>query len=231
MKNDYCVIGAGRFGNSIIETLNSYNCKVLVIEINDKKIDAISDIIYAAVRIDATNFHALKSAGIEDMDTIIVGINDLKASVLTCVNVLDIMNKYPDKKLIAKASDIQHARVLRSIGVNNVIISERESGRKIALKCIYNLALDITEISNDHVIIKCRILNQSLNNVSLIDLKLRENYNANVIAITRNNQVKIPQASDVLQLYDELIFIVRTSDSKKLYNFITDKGRIKKKLK
>lgn len=221
MKNDYCVIGVGRFGQAVIDTLNEFNQKILAIDRNDDAIKKISSYVYAAYEIDATNYHALEESGIEDINKFIVGISAFQPSVLTCINLLDLLKNRKNKQIIAKATDLKHKRVLQSIGVDNVIVSERDSGRKVALKSIYNLALDITEIGNEHVIIKCKVYSSHVDGVRIMNLNWRNKYHANIIAIVRQNKVFIPQATDIIQVHDELIIIVRKTTSNKLYKYIT----------
>ena len=220
MKNDFAVIGLGRYGRSVVETLAARNQKIIVIDNNEDAINEVADHIYAAIKIDSTNASAIQSSGIEDVDFIIIAINDLKISVLTCINVLDLIKNKKNINVFVRASDRTHARVLNSIGINsqNIILPEREAGRRTALRCMYKLGIEITEMGESHLVIKCDLINPKLHGLSVQDLPLK-NVSAVIIAINRQGRIILPQGSTRLQLNDQIFVICQIENSTKVYNY------------
>ena len=220
MKNDFAVIGVGRYGRSLVETLAARNQKIIVIDKNEEAINEVADYIYAAIKIDSTNASAIQNSGIEDVDYIIVAINDLKISVLTCINILDLIKNKKNINVLVRASDRTHARVLNSIGINsrNIILPEREAGRRTALRCMYKLGIEITEMGESHLIIKCDLINPKLHGLNVQDLPLK-NIRAVIIAIKRQGRIILPQGSTPLNLNDEIFVICQIENSTKVYNY------------
>ncbi|WP_141529278.1 NAD-binding protein, partial [Bacillus sp. AFS001701] len=91
MKKQYAVIGLGRFGSGIVNTLLDHGNEVLVIDNNEERINEIADRATHAVIADSTNEESLKAIGIGNFDTVIVAIgNDMQASILTTL----VLSKY-----------------------------------------------------------------------------------------------------------------------------------------
>ena len=121
----FAIIGMGRFGMSLAQTLYSLGNDVLAIDINEEKIAAVSDYVTHAVAGDATDEQTLTSLGINNLDVAVVTIGgDIQASILVCLLCIEL----GVKKVIAKAQSDLHARVLIKIGVDKVVFPERDMG-------------------------------------------------------------------------------------------------------
>ena len=66
MKKQYVVIGLGRFGTSVANTLVDQGADVLVIDSSEEKVDQAINFATHAVQADATDEQALKSLGIRN---------------------------------------------------------------------------------------------------------------------------------------------------------------------
>jgi len=58
MKRQVAVIGLGRFGYGVAETLVRKGCEVLAIDVDPEKVQSISDLATFAVQCDATDERA-----------------------------------------------------------------------------------------------------------------------------------------------------------------------------
>ncbi len=82
MRNLFAVIGLGRFGYSVAETLVQKGCEVLAIDLEEAKIQSISDIATFAVQCDATDERALKAVSTQNVDVAVVSIGEnIEASI------------------------------------------------------------------------------------------------------------------------------------------------------
>ena len=87
-KRQFAVIGLGRFGHSVAETLVKKGCEVLAIDRDETKIQAISDLATFAVQCDATDERALKAVSCQNVDVAVVSIGEnIEASVLVAEDV------------------------------------------------------------------------------------------------------------------------------------------------
>ena len=82
----YLVIGAGRFGSALANTLYDLGHEVVVADSSEARIDEVIEHVTHAVILDATDEDALGKLGLKNFDEVIVAIgNDLEASILTIV--------------------------------------------------------------------------------------------------------------------------------------------------
>jgi len=132
MKNrrrQFLVVGLGRFGCSVAETLCEAGEEVLGI---DRRMDLVEDMrdrITQVVQADAMERDALSALGVQDFDVAFVTMgSDIKASGTITMLLKDL----GVKKVIAKASDEFHGRMLEKLGADKILFPERDMGRRIA---------------------------------------------------------------------------------------------------
>ena len=129
MKNQYAVIGLGRFGSSVAVTLAENKCNVIGIDIDEARVKAVSEKITIAMQLDAMDAQALKEAGIKDVDVAIVSIGEnMEANILVTMILKDL----GIKRIFAKAINELHGKVLKQIGVEKVIYPEADMGYRVA---------------------------------------------------------------------------------------------------
>lgn len=219
MKQEFVVIGLGRFGGSIVKELIEQGVDVMAIDIESERVDEFAPIATQAVVADTTDEAVLKSLGIRNFEHVIVAIGDnIQSSILTTL----MLKELGVKKITVKAQNDYHEKVLRKIGADNVVHPERDMGIRIANNIISNNVLDYLELSDEHSIMEL-IVNSKLAGNSLIDLDIRAKYGINIVAIKRGNAIIVsPQADEKLQMNDIMIIIGADVDinrfEKKVFN-------------
>lgn len=117
---------------------------------------------------------------------------------------------------LQKAQNDLQAKVLYQLGVDKVILPEKEMGQKIAYSLSNASFLDLIELDPNHALIELAAL-ASWKNHTLIDLDLRAKYNINVIVIKRGeNAIINPSPDEVIQAKDRLIVIGDNNEITKL---------------
>ncbi len=74
-RREFVVVGLGRFGTSLAETLFHHNHDVLAIDINEERVQHLSNKLPHVVQLDATNADSLHQIGIEQFHTGLVCIS------------------------------------------------------------------------------------------------------------------------------------------------------------
>ncbi|MGE7216964.1 potassium channel family protein [Priestia koreensis] len=209
VKKEFAVIGLGRFGGSICQTLSDQGMEVLAIDMDEDKVNQYANIASHAVVGDTTDEMVLKSLGIRNFDHVIVAIGDnIQASILTTI----ILKELGVKKITVKAQNDYHEKVLSKIGADKIVHPERDMGKRIANNIISNSVLDYLELSDEHSIIEV-IANSRMAGYSLIELDIRAKYGINIVAIKREKEIIVsPQASELIQEGDILIIIGADAD-------------------
>ena len=123
------VLGLGNFGATVARTLASFGHHVIGLDISDSVVGSIADDLAQAVIADAKDEEALRDAGIDQCDIVVIAMgDDLEANLVTAMNVrvLGIRNVW------VKSRSRTHQRILSKIGVDHVINPEQEMGFRIA---------------------------------------------------------------------------------------------------
>ncbi len=184
----FAVIGLGQFGMSVAKTLSARKCQVLAIDINEDRIEEISDIVTHAVLADGTDEKALRSLEIGDIDVAIVGLGEsMEASILVTL----LLKELGVKKVVAKAISGLHAKILKKLGVDRIVFPERDTGTKVAEGLVTPNILEHIELSPEYSVIEI-VASGELIGKNLRKLNLRAKYGVDVIAIKR----KIPVIND-----------------------------------
>jgi TrkA-N domain./TrkA-C domain. len=209
----FVVIGLGRFGSSVAMTLYSLGCDVLAIDSSEERVQKISDSVTRAVQADATDEKVLRSLGVRNFDVAIIGTGtDIQTSLMVTLMVKEL----GVKTVIAKAQNELHAKVLLKIGADRVIFPEKEAGIKLAHSLASSNILDFIELSPEYNIVEIIALRDWIGK-TLDELKLRQRFGLNIIAIKRENNIKItPSADDIIMEGDNLVVIASTDDINKL---------------
>ncbi|MCX7883686.1 MAG: TrkA family potassium uptake protein [Caloramator sp.] len=209
----FVVIGLGRFGSSIAQTLYSLGNEVLAIDTDEETVQSISNSVTHAVQADATDEATLRSLGIRNFDVAVVTIgSDIQSSIMITLLCKELGVKY----VIAKAHNEMHAKVLYKIGADRVVFPERDMGVRVAHNLCASNILDYIELSPDYSIMEIEAISE-WEEKSLRELSMRSRYGINVMAIKRNNDINIsPTADDVIKHGDVLVVIGGTEELKVL---------------
>jgi trk system potassium uptake protein TrkA len=143
-KNDYCVIGLGRFGTEVASQLNKMGGNVMVIDKNPDLIQKAAKIHELAIVSDAGDINSLVETGIAGVGTVIVAVSNIESSIMICANLREL----GVKDIIAKAVNNVHKRVLKTMGVPRVVIPEIEIADRIAFQALFNIGVDIVNIGS-----------------------------------------------------------------------------------
>lgn len=129
MRKNFVIIGLGRFGGSICQKLIEYGQEVLAIDADEKRVNAYKNIATQVVLGNAQDENVLQSLGIRNFDYVIVAIGeDIQASILVTL----MAKEMGVPKIIAKAQNDYHARVLEKVGADKVVHPERDMGARLA---------------------------------------------------------------------------------------------------
>lgn len=183
----FAVIGIGRFGASVAQTLCTLGHEVLAIDRDETRIAAIADLVTHAVVADTTDERALKRIGVRNFDCIIISVgDDIRTSILTTVLVKEQGAQY----VIAKASDRLHARLLEKTGADKVVLPEHEAGVRLARSLVSGSIIDYLDLSDEYSINETLIPTPWVGK-ALVELNVRNRFGVSVIAIRRGEDILV----------------------------------------
>lgn len=222
MKKHFAVIGLGRFGFSVAKTLAKYGSEVIAIDNHEERVKKVSDFVTFAVQLDAMDEKALRSVGIQNVDTAIVSIGEnIEASIL----VVMILKEMGINNIIAKAVTTLHGKVLENLGVKRIIYPERDMAIRVAHSLIRPKVLEQLELSEEYSIVELPAP-ANLIGKTISESQLRSKYRVNLIAIKRKVTTEKgiikevwnvnPLPTDSMQEADILVLIGLNEDLDKL---------------
>ncbi|GIP23981.1 TrkA family potassium uptake protein [Paenibacillus sp. J22TS3] len=212
-KKQFAVIGMGRFGFSVANSLSSMGFDVLAIDSDEQRTQAVSHIVTHAVTADSTEEEALRALGVRNFDVVVVAIGEnIQASILTTLILKDLGGPV----IVVKAKNELHGKVLQKIGADKVIYPERDMGQRVAHHLVSPNILDYIELSDDYSILEIKV-NSAMRGKNLIELNLRARFGCNVMAIKNGTKMNIsPDASYRLRDDDILVIVGEKGDLTKL---------------
>lgn len=206
----YLVIGLGRFGTSVAQTLYESNEEVLAIDSDEEIVQECinENIVDNAIMMDATDVKSLKELGINNYDIAFVCVGDIEPSIMITLNLKEL----GVKKIIAKAVTKSHGKVLAKIGANKVIYPEEYMGRRVAQLAMEPNLVEHLRFSADFLLLEVKAPSIFWGK-SIIELDIRKKYNSNVVGIKKEDQSFNPNplATTVIEKGDVLLVI---TDSK-----------------
>lgn len=221
MKQNYAIIGLGRFGGSICRTLVESGQEVLAIDSNEERVNEYMNIATHAVVGNAQDESTLRSLGIRNFDHVIVAIGeDIQASILVTLMVKEM--GVPN--VLAKAQNEYHAKVLERVGADRVVHPERDMGVRIAHNLVSRNILDFIELSDEFSLAEIKVSNPKFFNKSLIEVNFRQRFGLTVVAIRRaDGQVVVsPPANEIVCENDNLLVIGSTENVDNLDEKLND---------
>ncbi|NES04319.1 MAG: TrkA family potassium uptake protein [Okeania sp. SIO2F4] len=215
-NKQFAVIGLGRFGRAVCETLHNLGYEVLAIDKEEKKVNlALTDEISShAFKLDSTEINAIKQAGILDFDTVIVAIgNYLAESITTTLNLKEL----GVKSVVAKASSETHKKLLEKVGADYVVFPEREMGCELARLLTKPGIIDKFDIDPEHSIVEI-IVPDKFDGKTIADLEIRNKYGLNLLAVSAEDEKFTinPKLSTILKKGTAIIVLGSNEDINRL---------------
>jgi trk system potassium uptake protein TrkA len=174
------VIGLGRFGSSVAQSLTRLGHDVLAIDEDMPLVQQWSDRLVHVAQADSTDADALRQLGVGDFDRAVVGIGtDIEASVLTVLALEEV--GVPD--IWAKAISEKHGRILERTGAHHVVYPEFAMGERVA-HLVTGKMIDFIEFDDGFAIAKTTAPREALGQ-TLSESALRSKYGITVVGIKR----------------------------------------------
>jgi len=225
MKRQVAVIGLGRFGYGVAETLVKKGCEVLAIDTDPEKVQAISDLATFAVQCDATDEKALRAISIQNVDVAVVSIGEnVEASIL----IVQTLKELGIKQIIAKGVTALQGKILKNLGVSEVIFPERDAATRLAQRLMSPNVFEYLELVPGYSVEEIAVPDE-MSGLRLKEAQIQETYHINLIGIRKKvtRMVKgrmttdevfnvTPSSEDVIEKGDVLVVVGKQEDLDRL---------------
>lgn len=182
----YIIVGLGNFGASLGEKLTTQGHEVIGIDHSMSKVDMYKEKISHTICLDAMDEFTVSGLPLKDTDVVIVAIGeDQGANVMTTA----VFKNLQVKRLISRAINPLHEKVLRAIGVDEIVHPEEETAERWAKKLCLSNVVDSFELSDDYSIIEVSVPLAFIGR-TIQEIGLRRKFNLLALTTIKNREVK-----------------------------------------
>lgn len=217
MPKQALVIGLGQFGNALARALAQHGCEVLAVDINEAHITAIAPHVTDAVVMDAMDEEALARLAPANRDTCVCGIGDDNREGSIIVTAL--LKQLGAPRIIARATDDLHARILSLVGAHEVINPERDYGERLAIRLAWHNVVNIMPLGGNLVLTEIEAP-PSFWGRTLAELELPRRFSVTVSSVRHVSAsgmtASIPDPRKPLQRGDILMLVSTEADARML---------------
>jgi trk system potassium uptake protein TrkA len=202
ISNNVVVVGLGRFGGAVAQSLTRLGHEVLAIEEDLSLVQSWSDRLTHVVQADSSNIEALRQLGVADFQHAVVGIgSDIEASVLTVLALTEL--GVPD--IWAKAVTTNHGKILEKTGAHHVVYPEAAMGERVA-HLVTGKMIDFIEFDDDFAIVKTRPPREAVGK-TLAESQLRSRHGVTVVGVKRPREDFTYAKPDTLVVEGDLLIV------------------------
>ncbi len=216
MAGSFLVIGLGQFGSGIARELTGHGGDVIAIDLHESPVDAIGPHVSRALRLDATDEHALAELEPSRLDAVIcaIGAESIEASIL----VTALLKELGAKRIITRVTSDLHARVIKRIGADELINPEHEIARHVVQRVLLPTLRTAYEIA-DGITVAEFCCPQKFINKPIRELALRSTHGVNIIAVKRANgheTIGVPSPDTVVYENDSILVVGKMANVERI---------------
>ncbi len=201
------VLGLGRFGGAIAETLTELGREVLAVDADHKIVQHYAGRLTHVVEADTTNEEALRQIGAADFQCAVVGIGtNIEASILTTSVLVDL----GVPTIWAKAISVSHGRILERVGATRVVLPEHEMGERVA-HLVAGRALNYIEFEDGFALVETKPPREYVGK-TLGEAGIRKEHGVTVVCVKRRGEDFSYATSDTVLGVDDLLIVAGKTD-------------------
>lgn len=211
----FLIIGLGNFGMGVARTLYQDGNDTTVVDRDKARIQMIQQESNQAILGDATDRKLLEQLGVDKFDSAIISTGeDQHAAILVTLYLKEL----GCQRILAKADNADHGKILLAVGAYNVIYPEEEMARKLARSLSNPNFLDYIPLGAEYTVAEIAPP-KHFRGKTIADLRLRQEYNTELIAIkdvVSGIPKFIPSPNYVFKDSDIMICVGKLEDLEKI---------------
>lgn len=214
LKLQIGVIGLGKFGFVFGQTLVDLGHNVLGVDMNPDNVRRVQKIFTHVFEADARDKKVLEQLGFRDLSHVLISVGE---SIAASAMISMYLKEMGIPTVLAKAINTDHEKLLRKIGVDEVIIPEHIAAHQFAQRLAMPGFIEYLPFE-ENVALK-QLTVQRWEGKSLRDIDLTNRYDVQIVAVKKGGETQfrfLPKADDRLATGDILVALGRTEELDKL---------------
>ncbi|MGB1093872.1 MAG: potassium channel family protein [Bacteroidia bacterium] len=182
----YIIIGLGNFGAPLGEKLTAMGNEVIGVDNHQSKVEKLKETLSHTICMDATDEFTMKGLPWKDTDIVIVAIGeDQGANIM----VTAMLKNLKVNRLISRAINPLHEKVLQAIGVDEIVHPEEETAERWSKKLCLSNVVDSFELNEEYSLIEAKVPKKFIGK-TVGSIQWRETYNLQVVTLIKKKEVK-----------------------------------------
>ena len=207
------IIGLGRFGTYMAKKFTNLGNHVMVLDIDEEKINDILPYVTSAQIGDGTKDAVLESIGVDNFDMCVVSVGEnFQASLETT----SLLKEAGAKFVLSRASTEIQAKFLLRNGADEVVFAEKQMAERLAVRYSANNIFDYIQLTPEYAIYEIPTP-KAWEGRTIRDKNVRVKYNVNILGVKRDGKLTpLPDADYVFDSRDSLIVMCKKESIDKL---------------
>jgi trk system potassium uptake protein TrkA len=200
------VIGLGKFGSTVAKELTERGAQVIAVDENPERVEDVKESVTYAAVVSSVDEKALRAVGIQNVDVAVVCIGeDVEANLLTSL----LLKKMGVKKIWSRAISPLQLEILKTMEIENIMNLEEEMGMIVANSLLSRSISRVIPLTPGHSIAEIPVPRAFVGK-SIRDLKLRETFRINIVAL-KKRKPRINEQGD--RVFEESVVPVPEPDA------------------
>jgi trk system potassium uptake protein TrkA len=190
---------------ALARSLTERGVEVLALDESEERVRTAAAFVSSAVALDASDEAALARTAPERRDLAVCAIGDeAREASIICTALLRQMGS---PRVVARATDAVHERILRLVGAHEVVNPERAFGERLATRLLYSGVIDEVPLGQDLVITELQAPPAFVGR-TLVELALPKRHRLTVVALRRPGERGISLPSPTAKLAPDDVLVV-----------------------
>ncbi len=222
----FIIVGLGNFGASLAEKLTQQGNEVIGIDSSIDKVSALKEKISHTIRLDATDENTVSDLPLKNTDIVMICIGENQG---TNVLATALFKNLGVKRLISRSINPLHEKILRAIGVDEIVRPEEETAERWSKKLCIKGVVDSFELNKTYSVVEVKTPD-FLVGKTIKEVGFRKNHSVVILTIIKQteetsffgktstvaNVQGIPQLETILEKDDILVLYGSNKDLAKV---------------
>lgn len=222
----FIIVGLGNFGASLAEKLTQQGNEVIGIDSSIDKVSALKEKISHTIRLDATDENTVSDLPLKNTDIVMICIGENQG---TNVLATALFKNLGVKRLISRSINPLHEKILRAIGVDEIVRPEEETAERWSKKLCIKGVVDSFELNKTYSVVEVKTPD-FLVGKTIKEVGFRKNHGVVILTIIKQteetsffgktstvaNVQGIPQLETILEKDDILVLYGSNKDLAKV---------------
>lgn len=206
------LIGLGRFGRHMAQTLQDLHHEVLAIDKNEERVNNALDFVTNAQIGDSTNEKFIASLGVRNFDLCVVAIGD---SFLSSLETTALLKEHGAPFVLTRATRDIHAKFLLRNGADEVIYPEKQMAAWAAVRYSSDHIFDYIKLTPEHSIYETEVPAPWVGK-TIGEIGVRQKYRINILATKQKGTLDpMPEPNHVFRADETLLILGHNRDLQK----------------